>query len=331
MRIKDLKKEVKANIPDLSDKISAMTDWQSIALNSVETNKKINQAVKKPIKKSWSFAFAAIAAVLVMAIVLPLSLKTGKPSQIPNIATYEVVFSVNPAVKFTVDKNDKVVKKTGLNDDGVKFLYGTNYEGKSIDEVTEMLCNEFNSLGFFINNKVVNISAYSIVDHEKLNDKQSEISKKIREVLSSEIEVSFMDDDVLDDFLKYNPQETINSFIEELKNELRPLITEKIEKIEAILSALEQSSYKKYEIVKLDDKITELISEYCAKYKFALNFNPQFTTGKKINDFKEDLKDLKEELEECLEELDEKIDDDYDDILEDLFEIIKEGIFGADD
>lgn len=331
MRIKDLKKEVKANIPDLSDKISAMTDWQSIALNSAETNKKINQAAKKPIKKSWSFAFAAIAAVLVMAIVLPLSLKTGKPSQIPNIATYEVVFSVNPAVKFTVDKNDKVVKKTGLNDDGVKFLYGTNYEGKSIDEVTEMLCNEFNSLGFFINNKVVNISAYSIVDHEKLNDKQSEISKKIREVLSGEIEVSFMDDDVLDDFLKYNPQETINSFIEELKNELRPLITEKIEKIDAILSALEQSSYKKYEIVKLDDKITELISEYCAKYKFALNFNPQFTTCKKINDFKEDLKDLKEELEECLEELDEKIDDDYDDILEDLFEIIKEGIFGADD
>ena len=330
MRIKDLKKEVKANIPDLSDKISAMTDWQSIALNSDETNKKINQAAKKPIKKSWSFAFAAIAAVLVMAIVLPLSLKTGKPSQIPNIATYEVVFSVNPAVKFTVDKNDKVVKKTGLNDDGVKFLYGTNYEGKSIDEVTEMLCNEFNSLGFFINNKVVNISAYSIVDHEKLNDKQSEISKKIREVLSGEIEVSFMDDDVLDDFLKYNPQETINSFIEELKNELRPLITEKIEKIDAILSALEQS-YKKYEIVKLDDKITELISEYCAKYKFTLNFNPQFTTGKKINDFKEDLKDLKEELEECLEELDEKIDDDYDDILEDLFEIIKEGIFGADD
>lgn len=329
MRIKDLKKEVKANIPDLSEKISAMTDWQSIALNSAETNKKINQA-KKPIKKSWSFAFAAIAAVLVMAIVLPLSLKTGKPSQIPNIATYEVVFSVNPAVKFTVDKNDKVVKKTGLNDDGVKFLYGTNYEGKSIDEVTEMLCNEFNSLGFFINNKVVNISAYSIVDHEKLNDKQSEISKKIREVLSGEIEVSFMDDDVLDDFLKYNPQETINSFIEELKNELRPLITEKIEKIDAILSALEQS-YKKYEIVKLDDKITELISEYCAKYKFTLNFNPQFTTGKKINDFKEDLKDLKEELEECLEELDEKIDDDYDDILEDLFEIIKEGIFGADD
>ena len=74
MRIKDLKKEVKANIPDLSDKISAMTDWQSIALNSVETNKKINQAAKKPIKKSWSFAFAAIAAVLVMAIVLPVTL-----------------------------------------------------------------------------------------------------------------------------------------------------------------------------------------------------------------------------------------------------------------
>ena len=55
MRIKDLKKEVKANIPDLSDKISAVTDWQSIALkNSVETNKKINQAAKKPITKSSS-------------------------------------------------------------------------------------------------------------------------------------------------------------------------------------------------------------------------------------------------------------------------------------
>ena len=330
MRIKDLKKEVKANIPDLSDKISDMTDWQSIAAENAKAKNADNAVPRKIFKKRYAFGFVAVAAMLVMAIVLPLSLKTGKPSQIPNIATYEVVFSVNPAVKFTVDKNDKVVEKTGLNDDGVKFLYGTNYEGKSIDEVTEMLCNEFNSLGFFINNKVVNISAYSIVDHEKLNDKQSEISKKIREVLSGEIEVSFMDDDVLDDFLKYNPQETINGFIEELKNELRPLITEKIEKIEAILSALEQS-YKKYEIVKLDDKITELISEYCAKYKFALNFNPQFTTGKKINDFKEDLKDLQEKLKECLEELDEKIDDDDDDILEDLFEIIKEGIFGADD
>lgn len=49
MRIKDLKKEVKANIPDLSDKILAMTDWQSIALNNAETNKKIKQAAKKPI------------------------------------------------------------------------------------------------------------------------------------------------------------------------------------------------------------------------------------------------------------------------------------------
>lgn len=330
MRIKDLKKETKTNIPDLSEKISAMTDWQSIAAENAKAKNADNATPRKVFKKRYAFGFAAFAAMLVMAIVLPLSLKMGKPSQILNIATYEVVFSVNPAVKFTVDKNDKVVEKTGLNDDGVKFLYGTNYEGKSIDEVTEMLCNEFNALGFFTNNKVVNISAYSIADHVKLKDKQFEISDKIKEVLSGDIEVSFMDDDVLDAFLKYNPQETINGFIEELKNELRPLITEKIEKIDAILSALEQS-YKKYEIVKLDDTITELISEYCSKYKFALNFNPQFTTGKKINDFKEDLEDLKEELEECLEELDEKIDDDYDDILEDLFEIIKEGIFGADD
>ena len=93
MRIKDLKKEVKANIPDLSDKISAMTDWQSIALNSVETNKKINQAAKKPIKKSWSFAFAAIAAVLVMAIVLPVTLN-NKTAPVVAKADYEVVIEV---------------------------------------------------------------------------------------------------------------------------------------------------------------------------------------------------------------------------------------------
>lgn len=330
MRIKDLKKEAKANIPDLSEKISAMTDWQSIAAENEKTKNADNSAPRKVFKKRYAFGFAAVAAMLVMAIVLPVSLKTGKPSQILNIATYEVVFSVNPAVKFTVDKNDKVVGQAGLNDDGVKFLYGTNYVGKTIDEATEMLCNEFNTLGLFTKNNVVNISAYTTDNHEKLQNKRLEISGKIHEVLSGEVDVLFMDDDVLDSFLKYNPEDKINGFIEELKSELRPLITEKIEKIDAILSVLDQE-FKNYEFIRLDDKTTDLISEYCAKYKFSLNFNPQFTTGKKINDFKEDLEDLKEELEECLEELDEKIDDDYGDILEDLFEIIKEGIFGADD
>ena len=308
MRIKDLKKEVKANIPDLSDKISAMTDWQSIALNNAETNKKINQAVKKPIKKSWSFAFAAIAAVLVMAIVLPVTLN-NKTAPVVAKADYEVIIDVNPTIKLTVNgNNDKVKSQDGMNKDGVEFLYGDNYVGQPINDATKKICDKLQSDGF------ISVDRPDSVLYGKIES------------------VRFIDDDMLEEIEKnYNEiKGQIDGYVQEiirlLKGRLKPLIEQKIADIDNLI-ALFKEKYDDDERVSLDMATMIKVVEFSRKYDYELEFDLVKTKGKYINEFIEDLTDLKEELAECLEEIDEDSDDDYGEILADLIEMAKESIF----
>lgn len=333
MRIKDLKKEVKANIPDLSDKISAMTDWQSIALNSVETNKKINQAAKKPIKKSWSFAFAAIAAVLVMAIVLPVTLN-NKTAPVVAKADYEVIIDVNPTIKLTVNgNNDKVKSQGGMNKDGVEFLYGDNYVGQAINDATKKICDKLQSYGFISVDRPVSVLAQTVDKHGVLSEKQSNIASIIDSVLYGKIEsVRFIDDDMLEEIEKnYNEiKGQIDGYVQEiirlLKGRLKPLIEQKIADIDNLI-ALFKEKYDDDERVSLDMATMIKVVEFSRKYDYELEFDLVKTKGKYINEFIEDLTDLKEELAECLEEIDEDSDDDYGEILADLIEMAKESIF----
>ncbi len=351
MRIKDLKKEVKANIPDLSDKISAMTDWQSIALNSVETNKKINQAVKKPIKKSWSFAFAAIAAVLVMAIVLPVTLN-NKTAPVVAKADYEVVIEVkpstnstintiaasyataadaNPAMKFKVDGNSDTVRKHyGLNEDGVEFLFGDNYTGQTIDAATKTVCDKLKNYNIVNGTKILRVTAYSSDSktHKVLENKRLHIASKIQNLLSGNIgSVIYIDDDLIDEIEDWGDDLPIDmpQIITKLKGQLRDLVNKKIGAINELLASFNQK-YEDNEIVSIEDM--KKINKFCSDYKFDLKFIP--ITGKLINEFCEDLKDLEEDLEKCLDEIDEideDSDDDYGEILADLIEMAKESIF----
>lgn len=333
MRIKDLKKEVKANIPDLSDKISAMTDWKSIALNSVETNKKINQAAKKPIKKSWSFAFAAIAAVLVMAIVLPVTLN-NKTAPVVAKADYEVIIDVNPTIKLTVNgNNDKVKSQGGMNKDGVEFLYGDNYVGQPINDATKKICDKLQSYGFISVDRPVSVLAQTVDKHGVLSEKQSNIASIIDSVLYGKIEsVRFIDDDMLEEIEKnYNEiKGQIDGYVQEiirlLKGRLKPLIEQKIADIDNLI-ALFKEKYDDDERVSLDMATMFKVVEFSRKYDYELEFDLVKTKGKYINEFIEDLTDLKEELAECLEEIDEDSDDDYGEILADLIEMAKESIF----
>lgn len=351
MRIKDLKKEVKANIPDLSDKISAMTDWQSIALNSVETNKKINQAAKKPIKKSWSFAFAAIAAVLVMAIVLPVTLN-NKTAPVVAKADYEVVIEVkpstnstintiaasyataadaNPAMKFKVDGNSDTVRKHyGLNEDGVEFLFGDNYTGQTIDAATKTVCDKLKNYNIVNGTKILRVTAYSSDSktHKVLENKRLHIASKIQNLLSGNIgSVIYIDDDLIDEIEDWGDDLPIDmaQIITKLKGQLRDLVNKKIGAINELLASFNQK-YEDNEIVSIEDM--NKINKFCSDYKFDLKFIP--ITGKLINEFCEDLKDLEEDLEKCLDEIDEideDSDDDYGEILADLIEMAKESIF----
>lgn len=351
MRIKDLKKEVKANIPDFSDKISAMTDWQSIALNNAETNKKINQAVKKPIKKSWSFAFAAIAAVLVMAIVLPVTLN-NKTAPVVAKADYEVVIEVkpstnstintiaasyataadaNPAMKFKVDGNSDTVRKHyGLNEDGVEFLFGDNYTGQTIDAATKTVCDKLKNYNIVNGTKILRVTAYSSDSktHKVLENKRLHIASKIQNLLSGNIgSVIYIDDDLIDEIEDWGDDLPIDmaQIITKLKGQLRDLVNKKIGAIKELLASFNQK-YEDNEIVSIEDM--NKINKFCSDYKFDLKFIP--ITGKLINEFCEDLKDLEEDLEKCLDEIDEideDSDDDYGEILADLIEMAKESIF----
>lgn len=354
MRIKDLKKEIKANIPDLSDKISAMTDWQSIALNSAETNKKINQAAKKPIKKSWSFAFAAIAAVLVMAIVLPVTLN-NKTAPVVAKADYEVVIEVKPstnstintftasyasaadaypAMKFTVNgNNDKVITHYGLNEDGVDFLFGDKYSEQTIDAATKTVCDKLKNYNIVNGTKILRVTAYSSDSktHKVLENKRSHIASKIQNLLSGDIgSVTYIDDDLIDEIEDtFNGDEfknQIKELIKTLKGKLKPLIEQKIADIENLI-ALFKEKYDDDERVSLDMATMFKVVEFSRKYDYELEFDLVKTKGKYINEFIEDLTDLKEELAECLEEIDEDSDDDYGEILADLIEMAKESIF----
>lgn len=351
MRIKDLKKEIKANIPDLSDKISAMTDWQSIALNNAETNKKINQAAKKPIKKSWSFAFAAIAAVLVMAIVLPVTLN-NKTAPVVAKADYEVVIEVkpstnstintftasyasaadaNPAMKFKVDGNSDTVRKHyGLNEDGVEFLFGDNYTGQTIDAATKTVCDKLKNYNIVNGTKILRVTAYSSDSktHKVLENKRLHIASKIQNLLSGNIgSVIYIDDDLIDEIEDWGDDLPIDmaQIITKLKGQLRDLVNKKIGAINELLASFNQK-YEDNEIVSIEDM--NKINKFCSDYKFDLKFIP--ITGKLINEFCEDLKDLEEDLEKCLDEIDEideDSDDDYGEILADLIEMAKESIF----
>ena len=351
MRIKDLKKEIKANIPDLSDKISAMADWQSIALKNAETNKKVNHTAKKPIKKSWSFAFAAIAAVLVLAIVLPVTLN-NKTAPVVAKADYEVIIDVkpstnstintiaasyataadaNPAMKFKVDgNNDKVREQYGLNEDGVEFLFGDKYSGQTIDLVTETICKKLRNYNIVNGTKILRVTAYSSDSktHKVLENKRSHIASKIQNLLSGDIgSVIYIDDDLIDEIEDWGDDLLNNmaQIITKLKGQLRDLVNKKIGAINELLTLFNQK-YEDNEFVSIEDM--NKINTFCSDYKFDLKFIP--FTGKLINEFCEDLEDLKENLEECLDEIDEideDSDDDYGDILADLIEMAKESIF----
>ena len=318
---------------DLSDKISAMTDWQSIALNSAETNKKINQAAKKPIKKSWSFTFAAIAAVLVMAIVLPVTLN-NKTAPVVAKADYEVIIDVNPTIKLTVNgNNDKVKSQGGMNKDGVEFLYGDNYVGQPINDATKKICDKLQSYGFISVDRPVSVLAQTVDKHGVLSEKQSNIASIIDSVLYGKIEsVRFIDDDMLEEIEKnYNEiKGQIDGYVQEiirlLKGRLKPLIEQKIADIDNLI-ALFKEKYDDDERVSLDMATMFKVVEFSRKYDYELEFDLVKTKGKYINEFIEDLTDLKEELAECLEEIDEDSDDDYGEILADLIEMAKESIF----
>lgn len=323
MRINDVYKEVESRVPDVSAAVKAQV--------------KSNDNEKKRKKFTFNKIFAAGAAVaaftVVLAIVLPIILTPHTP--VVNASSYEVVIDVNPTVKLSVDKNDTVVEQSGLNEDGVKFLFGLNYTGKTVDAAATEICSEMQKIGLLSGGKTIRISVYDDKTHKVLNSKQTEVASSIEKILQADdISTVFLTDDELDRIEDYYEKNHVDEYVKtavaELKNKLKELIGDKKTKINSLLRSVEKVDDKSQTVV-LPQSLKDEIIAFCNEYNFELEFDINGNVKRKdMEEFKEELEEEIEELDECLEEIDES-DDDYGEVLADLLEMLKEDIFNNDD
>ncbi len=180
--IKRIKRETDCKIPDLTDKIVGEVEWERIA----EKTAAVSAAQRRKTRKKYfsiGMAFASIA--IVFAILLPVVIKKPDSGVTTASAAYEVVISVNPAVKLTVDQNDKVVAQSALNADGVYFLYGCNYTGKRIDEATRAICADLKNLKFMTDGALIQITAFNKETHKTEESKQKDIMSAVMTYLDA--------------------------------------------------------------------------------------------------------------------------------------------------
>lgn len=361
--IRKFTQEINENIPNLSEKIAASVDWEGIKESCVDPSRaaakkrglaetadkstgiKRNKSDKKRFYGNFTrgkkaiFAFAACVLVLVVSI--PLSLKFFNKSDVPYVSAeeYDLVIDVNPSIMFSVDKNDKVLKQSGLNEDGVLLLYNKKFVGMTADDATRAVTEEMKSLGLIKVGGVVRISAVKRNTKIIYEEKQSHIESVINSVLSADVTTVFLSDDELDRLEDYYKNNDISAKESELtnglKNKVKELIAAKTSDIQTLLSALGKylsKDYKKNDAVNLSDADRMLISAYCEKYGVAAEFDVNGSvTRDDIEEFIDDLNDAIEDLTEALEDIEEADDDNFGETLKDLIEIVKEEIFNKED
>lgn len=65
-------------------------------------------------------------------------------------ATGRMTVDINPSVEFMLDKDNKVISATALNDDGEVILYGEAFVGKTAEEAAKMVVEIANETGYLV-------------------------------------------------------------------------------------------------------------------------------------------------------------------------------------
>lgn len=333
--IKRIKNETDCKIPDLTDKIVGEVEWERIA----EKTAAVSAAQRRKTRKKYfsiGMAFASIA--IVFAILLPVVIKKPDNGVTTASAAYEVVISVNPAVKLTVDKNDKVVAQSALNADGVYFLYGCNYTGKRIDEATRAICADLKNLKFMTDGALIQITAFNKKTHKTEERKQKDIMSAVMTYLDEAslggVNTKFLNDDDLELIEeKYKTDkiaEYAKSQLKILKNRLIAEVKKKIQNIDELLKGLNACDLSG-DTVNLDVTLFTQLKVFSAKYNYDLKIPLPFVKSETVKDLIEDLAECKEDLLESLEDIEDSDGDDFGESLSNLLEIMKEQLFNSDD
>ena len=333
--IKRIKRETDCKIPDLTDKIVGEVEWERIA----EKTAAVSAAQRRKTRKKYfsiGMAFASIA--IVFAILLPVVIKKPDSGVTTASAAYEVVISVNPAVKLTVDQNDKVVAQSALNADGVYFLYGCNYTGKRIDEATRAICADLKNLKFMTDGALIQITAFNKETHKTEESKQKDIMSAVMTYLDEAslggVNTKFLNDDDLELIEeKYKTDkiaEYAKSQLQILKNRLIAEVNKKIQNIDELLKGLNACDLSG-DTVNLDVTLFTQLKVFSAKYNYDLEIRLPFVESETVKDLIEDLDECKEDLFESLEDIEDSDGDDFGESLSNLLEIMKEQLFNSDD
>ncbi len=330
--IKRLINEIDENTPDLSERIENSVDWTALAASGKREEAKPVAFYKK---RSFIAAFAACLLVVLLIPVAVMGFFNNSPND-AHAAEYDLVIDVNPRIMLTVDSRDEVIAQSGLNEDGIIFLYDKKYVGLSATEAAKKVIAEMERLGVVKDGGVIRLS--TVYHNSKTIDeqKQSRLESAINSILNGNVTTVFLSDDELDKLEDYYKDHEIAEkeaeVIDGLKTKITELIGEKRAAINELLSLLENSVGGE-EVVNISDEVKNKISEYCLKYGEDGEFlESDKITEDDIEDFIETLTDSKEDLAEALEELNEKTESsDYGEILKEFIEIVKEEVFNKED
>lgn len=334
--IKRIKRETDCKIPDLTDKIVGEVEWERIAEKAAAVSATQRRKTRK---KYFSIGMAFASIAIVFAILLPVVIKKPDSGITTASAAYEVVISVNPAVKLTVDQNDKVVAQSALNADGVYFLYGCNYTGKRIDEATRAICADLKNLKFMTDGALIQITAFNKETHKTEESKQKDIMSAVMIYLNEAslggVNTKFLNDDDLELIEeKYKTDkiaEYAKSQLQILKKRLIAEVKKKIENIDELLKGLNACDLSG-DTVNLDVTLFTQLKVFSAKYNFDLEiYAPILVESEAVKDLIEDLDECKEDLLESLEDIEDSDGDDFGESLSNLLEIMKEQLFNSDD
>lgn len=321
--LKRINDELRADAPDLSQKISQSVDWSVVNAQNKPEKSRNGQSKKRPI-----FALAACAAAV--AIILPLCivmLGTGggdTPAKVH--AAYDVLIDVNPNIVFTVDENDVITAQRGANEDGIVFLYSRKYVGQNIHAAARSVAQELQRLGLITKGSIVRISAYEHSTRIIKDDIQTALEKKMEEVLNSDVTMLFLSDDELDKIEEYYKNHTVKADEKQLINDFKEgvirVAKEKLASAADLLQTLKK--YTGSENITLSAADAEKLSAFVTKYKFECEFDIGSGIDEDdFSDFYEELEELCEELGEDIKEIEQNTDD-YSEMLEDLIELVKD-------
>lgn len=314
-------KELKDNAPDLSENISGGVNWNEIAQK--------NGKGKLSKKGRFCLGFGLAAAALAVAVVVPLSLyfSGGEPYVPAPAAVYDIVIDVNPNISLSVGENGVVTAQKGLNEDGVVFLHNRNYVGEKASDATLSVIGDLKNKGVISSGSVVRLSVFDHKTREINDEAQTEIEKSLEGLLGADVTTLFLSDEELDKIEDYyenhTAKENEKELIENFKNKVLKIASEKLSDIRSLLKIL--GKYGEEEVI-LSAEDREVLLAFIEKYSAKPDFDPNgIISADDLEDFTEDLEDLSEDIEEAIDEIGEKEKEgDISDLVEELVDLVKD-------